>query len=147
MYVEQMSHLQRRLTPLVLAEYLVAQVRNRYGSFVVAALWVDSKGPYVKLPGVEAWTVQLDATRYRGPWPIVAHPPCGPWGKFKWRSREDKSHGELAMYLVHQWGGVVEQPLGSQLFKGHGLPGHQVDRIDLCDYGFAAPKPTILYWG
>lgn len=144
---ERLSKLQRRLTPTVFADYLVAQTRLRYGSFVIAALWVDEKGPYVNMPGVEAWTERVDATRYAGPWPIVAHPTCGPWGKLAWRSRQDKSHGELAMYLVQQFGGVVEQPLGSCLFRQLGKPGALTERVNQGDYGFPGLKPTILYWG
>lgn len=47
----------------------------------VAALFVDSEGPYYGMPGVEPWGLPArDARLYPGPYPVVAHPPCARWG-------------------------------------------------------------------
>ena len=48
----------------------------------VAALFVQPDGCYAGLPEVDAWPEQRDARKYRGPWPVVAHPPCQLWGAF-----------------------------------------------------------------
>ena len=48
---------------------------------LVATLFVQEKGCYSGLPGVDAWPKSRDARLYAGPWPVVAHPPCQRWGK------------------------------------------------------------------
>ena len=47
----------------------------------VAALFVDasSHGIYPRLLGTQCWGEAQDARIYRGPDPVVAHPPCQLW--------------------------------------------------------------------
>ena len=45
----------------------------------IAALYVQSKGAYFNLPGVDPWDQKRDARLYAGPYPVVAHPPCARW--------------------------------------------------------------------
>jgi len=42
---------------------------------IVAALFVETDGVYCGLPGVHPWTLDRDARAYKGPHPVVAHPP------------------------------------------------------------------------
>lgn len=46
---------------------------------MIAALFVDPRGCYANLPGVELWDEARDARLYQGPHPVVAHPPCTRW--------------------------------------------------------------------
>ena len=142
----------------------------------VAALYVDTaSGPYPGMPGVECWgrasklgdqidwlaPPDRDATKYEGPMPVVAHPPCGPWGLFAWNYKGgegDREAGLIAVEQVEQWGGVLEHPAKSQLWKAAGLPrpkdppkmmqdgrlGWTVE-VNQCDWGHKAQKPTWLY--
>jgi hypothetical protein len=137
--VENLSHRQRELTPPAFAEYLVSEVRRRYGCWTVAALWVCRDSPYRQLAGVECWGVLEDAYKYPGPYPVICHPPCGPWGKYRAVSRQDAHAGLVALGFVDTWGGVLEQPASSSLFRG-GLV------INQSDFGHPAQKATRLYW-
>jgi len=45
----------------------------------VAALYVEAGGVYSTVEGVGLWDITRDARKYRGPHPVVAHPPCNLW--------------------------------------------------------------------
>lgn len=120
----------------------------------VAVLYVDPRGPYPSL--VRTWfDAEDDARRYAGPWPVVAHPPCGPWGRLRHLSRHDDP--TLALRAVEQvrcWGGVLEHPAYSKLWDAARLPrpGEPADawggvslRVDQVDFGHVARKATWLY--
>ncbi len=138
--VEGLSHRQREITPPAFAEYLVVECRRKFGSNQLAALWVRKDTPYLMIPGVDCWGAIRNAYRYNGPWPVICHPPCGPWGKYRAVSRQDKLAGIIAMVLVDTYGGVVEQPVGSSLFEGG-------QKVLQSDFGHLAAKATKLYWG
>lgn len=120
----------------------------------VSALYVDPRGPYPSLV-VDWWDAERDATRYAGPNPIVAHPPCGHWGHLRHLHKKDDGHlAPIAVDQVRAWGGVLEHPAGSRLWKQCGLPlpGELPDpfggvAIDVCqcDWGHPARKRTWLY--
>lgn len=120
----------------------------------VAALYIDPRGPYPKMPGVECWDEARDARLYAGPHPVVAHPPCGPWGKLSHFSKQDNTGGPAAAMAVQSWGGVLEHPEGSKLWAACRLPkpGEGVDEhggftviVDQCAYGHCTRKRTWLY--
>lgn len=122
---------------------------------IVAALYIDPRGPYPKMADVDCWDAERDARKYAGPWAVVAHPPCGPWGQFRmFCTKQDKALAPLAVAQVRTWGGVLEHPRYSRLFLAMGmpLPGELPDahggvsvEIDQCDFGHVARKPTWLY--
>lgn len=143
---QNLSKLQREATPWRFCLYLVGHVMARYKCDHVAVLWTCRNSKYVDLyPAVDLWGIGRDANTYNGPYPVICHPPCGPWGKLKWNSRESRHHGINAVAFADRWGGVVEQPLGSELFKLHGTAG-RVEKVNQCDFGHQAIKPTLLYW-
>ncbi len=41
---------------------------------MIAALFVETDGPYFELDGVDPWDEKRDARRYAGPWPVVWRP-------------------------------------------------------------------------
>jgi hypothetical protein len=135
---------------------------------MIAALYVERDGCYFGQAGVDPWDEARDARTYRGPHPVVAHPPCQRWGRF-WHGSTRKPHqfrlGEdggcfaAALTSVRNYGGVLEHPAGSRAWEYFGLTkprggqrwvkaddhGGWTCQIDQNHYGHAAPKPTWLY--
>jgi len=120
----------------------------------VAVLYVDPRGPYPEL--VSHWYDESrDGRSYDGPFPIVAHPPCGPWGRLRHLSKnQDKTLAPLAVEQVRKWGGVLEHPAYSGLWKHCNLPlpgelpdeyGGRTVAVNQCDWKHVARKPTWLY--
>lgn len=123
---------------------------------MIAALYVERGGPYFDRVDVDPWDKERDARSYDGPWPIVAHPPCGPWGRLKHLYRGDEHElAPLAVKQVQKWGGVLEHPAWSSLWARCRLPmpgelfpdEHGGYSIEVCqvDWGHVARKRTWLY--
>lgn len=144
--LENLSSNQRRATPLPFARALLGLVHGMFGPTKVAVLFTQNGTSYHKLP-VEVWGPHVfrDATRYAGPWPIIAHPHCGPWGKHKRNCNHPKVHGIIAMNMVHLWGGLVEHPVGSSLFNEYGKKDGIILKVNQGDFGHMALKPTLIY--
>jgi hypothetical protein len=133
---------------------------------VIAALYVDPKGCYAGLEGVELWPESRDARTYAGPWPVVAHPPCSRWCRLaglveaRWGHKKGDDGGCFAAALeaVRKWGGVLEHPAYSDAWDAFGLPNPPPDggwvrgfcggwsaHVEQGRYGHPAKKATWLY--
>lgn len=123
----------------------------------VAALFVLPDSVYKSLPGVDCYDEARDARTFPGGMPVVAHPPCRLWGSLSYFSKADPSERKLAMWAackIAKWGGVLEHPRGSKLWKTLGLPapnepgdpsrGFTLD-VDQYWWGHRAQKRTWLY--
>jgi hypothetical protein len=129
---------------------------------MIAALYVDPRGPYFGRPDVDPWGESRDARLYDGPHPVVSHPPCGAWANLRHLSRgAGKDCGPIAVDQVRKWGGVLEQPARSTLWDACGLikptVGHSnltpADRhggwsleCEQVSWGHVARKRTWLYF-
>jgi len=121
----------------------------------VAALYVDPRGPYPSMPGVDCWDERRDARNYAGPHPVVAHPPCGPWSRLRFFCRHQaRELAPLAVAQVRRWLGVLEHPMGSLLWREMALPlpgglpdafGGFTVEVDQVHWGHRAQKRTWLY--
>lgn len=122
----------------------------------IAALYIDPRGPYPTLLGPElCWDAERDARTYGGPWPIVAHPPCGPWSKLAFVcTMQTHDLGPIAVDQVRRFGGVLEHPAGSDLFRFCSMPrpgefpdqfGGRTIEVEQVDWGHVARKRTWLY--
>jgi hypothetical protein len=122
----------------------------------VAALYVDPRGPYFGRPDVDPWDEARDARLYNGPWPVVAHPPCGPWTAYAHLCKQDPNLARQAVSQVRMYGGVLEHPAKSRLWDEAYLnlpkPGWLPDawggltfEVDQLDWGHACRKRTWVY--
>lgn len=141
-------------------------------TIMVAALYVESGGTYFGLDGVDPWDEARDARQYKGPHPVVAHPPCQRWGKFwfgqplavkmtgvRKKKGDDGGCFEAALWSVRTHGGVLEHPADSHAWdhfglkrpprKGGWIPADDIGGFTCCveqgQYGHYARKPTWLY--
>lgn len=134
---------------------------------MIAALFVQSKGVYSHVDGVEVWGVEKDARTYRGPWSVVAHPPCERWGRYwfggpsvleRKKLGDDEGCFRSALSSVREFGGVIEHPAHSYAWRAHGLTaplaegwwsadfaGGWTCQVEQGWYGHRARKPTWLY--
>ena len=139
---------------------------------MIAALFVEPSGAYFGVPGIDPWDERRDARNYKGPYPVIAHPPCQRWGKF-WagqplhikKTGERKIKGDdggcfaAGLSAVRTYGGVLEHPWGSHAWPHFGIvvpprSGGWVEAdclggwtccVEQGRYGHYARKPTMLY--
>lgn len=128
----------------------------------VAALYVERGGPYFAILDVDPWGRERDARTYAGPLPIVAHPPCGPWGRLRHLYRGNEHDcAPAAVAAARRWGGVVEHPAHSLLWAELDLPrpggptgafggfadsfGGYTIEVDQVAWGHVARKRSWLY--
>ena len=137
----------------------------------VAALFVETGGCYFDLEGVDPWDEARDARLYRGPHPVVAHPPCQRWGKL-WAGQplyikrtgvrkvkgDDGGCFDFTLKTLREYGGVAEHPWGSHAWPHFGLNvppreggwvaadfyGGWTCCVEQGRYGHYARKPTLL---
>ena len=134
---------------------------------MIAALFVDPRGCYAGLDGVELWDEARDARLYDGPWPVVAHPPCSRWCRLaglveaRWGHKRGDDGGCFASALasVRRCGGVLEHPAWSDAWAAHDLNapvrgqgwsvadnlGGWTCYVEQGRYGHPAKKATWLY--
>jgi hypothetical protein len=134
---------------------------------VVAALYVETNGVYAGLPDVDLWDEARDARNYRGPHPVVAHPPCQRWCRFakgierqypQHRVGQDGGTFAHALWAVRTFGGVLEHPAHSLAWTEYELPvpyknggwvtnigGGWAAYVEQGRYGHPMRKATWLY--
>jgi hypothetical protein len=134
----------------------------------VAALFVETGGAYFDLPGVEPWDEPRDARKYRGPYRVIAHPPCQRWGRYatgapnkpkQYRVGEDGGCFAAALTSARNYGGVIEHPAHSKAWPYFGLLtppaaggwvkadefGGWTCHVEQGHYGHLSRKATWLY--
>lgn len=92
----------------------------------IAVLFARSDSIYKGIPGCDVFDIDRDALTFSGGMPVIAHPPCRSWGRLAHMAKPRPGERELAPWAVDQirkWGGVLEHPVSSRLWKEKPLPG------------------------
>lgn len=124
----------------------------------VAVLYARKNSVYHVFDGADVYDLDRDARSYRGPFPVVAHPPCALWGRLAHlaKSREEisKKHAKFAVECVHEFGGALEHPAHSRLWRAARLPapGERSElgcTVEVLQTWFGGPlaKPTWVFVG
>lgn len=122
---------------------------------MIAALFVRRNTPYQAL-GCDCYDIQRDALTWQGGVPGVFHPPCRAWGQLAHLAKPRDGERELGLWAMEQcrkWGGVVEHPFASRLWKESGCIGFglrdQFGGVLLPVFqswwGHRAPKKSCIY--
>lgn len=133
---------------------------------MIAALFVEAGGAYFGLTGVDPWDIDRDATMYKGPHPVIVHPPCTRWcrlaglveARYGYKQGDDGGTFAHALDCVRRFGGVLEHPAWSKAWPRFGLInpdpkggwtqdlwGGWVCHVEQGQYGHLARKATWLY--
>lgn len=115
----------------------------------IAVLCADEKSHYFEIEGLDIYTKSRPMELFTGGVPIIGHPPCGQWGKFKWRAKANPREKDLAIQCIEHLsreGGVIEHPEGSDIWKLQWPKGTKFQKVNLHQFGFKAKKTTILAW-
>ena len=100
---------------------------------MIAALFIETHGIYWTDSRVQPWDKLSDARKYKGPYKVIAHPPCQRWGRY-WgggpmlaKTPRQKIMGDddgcfsHSLWAVRTFGGVIEHPEGSHAWPWFGL--------------------------
>jgi len=134
---------------------------------MIAALFVQKRGTYRDVDGVDPWDEKRDARLYTGPHAVIAHPPCSRWCRLaglvqkRWGHAKGDDGGCFASALasVRRFGGVLEHPAYSDAWLAHDLLppttgggwtnadffGGWTCYVEQHRYGHPAKKATWLY--
>lgn len=115
----------------------------------------SNSSPYLAL-GCDCYDMKRNALTWPGGRPAIYHPPCRSWGKLSHMAKPRDGERELAHWAMHHvrgFGGVLEHPITSRLWKEAGCLGWGVrDRwggvlvpVAQSAFGHRAPKHTGLY--
>lgn len=123
---------------------------------MISVLFARRNSIYKAIPGLDVWDIERNAENWPGGNPVIAHPPCRAWGILRHFSKHPPGEPDLALQAVahvRTWGGVLEHPEKSLLWKNAGLPKQgEWDAfggwtLSLLQYWFGhrAEKGTWLY--
>jgi hypothetical protein len=123
---------------------------------MISVLFAARDSVYKTIDGLDVWDEDRNALKWPGGNPGIFHPPCRLWSKWmRHFSKAPESEKELAIWAVEKvrkYGGVLEHPACSRLWKQEALPkpgSRDQWGLSIALYqqwfGHSAQKATWLY--
>lgn len=122
---------------------------------MITVLCVQKDSHYRNIPGCDYYGIDRNAYNFKGSNVVIAHPPCGQWGKLKGLALYNESEKNLAPFCLEKIrsnGGILEHPASSSFIKSIGQYYNKLDpfggfllSVNLSWFGFSAQKKTCLY--
>jgi hypothetical protein len=121
---------------------------------MVSVLFARKDSIYKTFHDVDVWDIERNAMSWPGGNSLIAHPPCRSWGRLRHFSKGDAKEKDMAVWAIEQvrkWGGVLEHPADSLLWRTVGATyyrdswGGYLIWISQFWFGHRADKPTCLY--
>lgn len=116
---------------------------------MIAGLFVETNGIYFNDPDIDPWDIERNAFNYKGPHPVIAHPPCKRWGRYwgggpmlhgtdrQLLKGDDGNAFAHSLWCVRTFSGVIEHPEASHAWDWFGLkrPSQKGDWTEPDKYG------------
>jgi hypothetical protein len=99
----------------------------------ISAIFVETGGVYFNDPGVDPFDIKRNAFNFKGPGPVIAHPPCQRWGRYwgggpmlhgtekQLLKGDDNNAFAHSLWCIRTFGGVIEHPEASHAWSWFGL--------------------------
>lgn len=124
---------------------------------MIPVLFTQEDSNYDKFEIFDCYDLKRDALSFSDRLPLIAHPPCRKFSKLRGLSTAPLSEKKLAFFAlakVRQFGGILEHPRSSTLWKDGNFNldgtidsyGGFLRSVDLSWFGFSARKKTMLYF-
>lgn len=122
---------------------------------LIPVLFVHNRSNYKKIQGFDCYDEKRNASSYSGTAPAIFHPPCRLWSKLRAFSKAQESEKQYAIdaiNYVRKFGGIVEHPETSQLWKYFDIKAGKIDKfggfihaVNQEWFGYYTEKATYLY--
>jgi hypothetical protein len=123
----------------------------------IPVLFTNEKSNYNNYSIFDTYSKKRNAFTYYSRSPLIAHPPCRLFSRLRGFSTANKSEKKLAFFAlsrVRQFGGILEHPRSSTLWKNGNFNlsgnideyGGFLRSVNLSWFGYPCEKKTMLYF-
>jgi hypothetical protein len=123
---------------------------------MIPVLFTAKNSLYLKDDRFDCFGQDRDAMTWKGNTPAIYHPPCRLFSKmraFSTAGKCEKFYGYYSIMSAREFGGIVEQPKASSLYKEMGCDlsgsvdqfGGFIRSVNLSWFGYPAQKETLIY--